>query len=93
MGGLLLLHQTKGIWLKDYCSIILTSETLVLAFLRWFCRKGISLSLTERKDKSSFAHRMAPRMAESNFRNIKSFCISIISLNLNSLEFRSQNTL
>lgn len=26
MGGLFLLHQTKGICFKDFCSIILTSE-------------------------------------------------------------------
>lgn len=26
MGGLFLLHQTKGIWFKDFCSIILTNE-------------------------------------------------------------------
>lgn len=59
---------------------------LVLAFLCWFCRKGTSLSFTERTDRSSCVYRISTRMAESYFRNIKSFCVSIISLRISKFK-------
>lgn len=58
---LFLLHQTKGIGFKDFCSIILTSEASSIGVPMLVLQKRYLLVFD--RMKSSFAHRMSPRMA------------------------------
>lgn len=58
---LFLLHQTKGIVFKDFCSIILTSEASSTGIPMLVLQKRYLLVFD--RMKSSFAHRMSPRNA------------------------------